>query len=315
MAKVRFLFSTDLHGSEVVWRKFLNSAKIFDLDALVISGDMTGKLIVPIYKQPDGTYKSTLFGEESVLKDSDLPEYEKKIRKLSYLPYRTTHEEAAKIQQDEDLREKIFERIQISVIKEWLSLVPQKVPSKCRVILTPGNDDVLAIDDLIRSDPNVTYGEEEVVSLDSEHEVACCGWSNPTPWHTPRECSEEELLQKLERTVAKVKNLETAVFCFHCPPYDSQIDVAPKLTEDLRPVYAHGKPLMIPVGSKSVRAVIEKYQPLISLHGHIHESSGYLRIGRTQCVNPGSEYGEGILRAYLVEVNGAKITRLQRVEG
>jgi len=276
---------------------------------------MTGKLIIPIYLQSDGTYKSTLFGEEYILKETDLPEYEKKIRKLSYLPYKTTHEEASKIDQDEDLREKIFEQLQIKVIKEWISLVPQKVPSKCRVILTPGNDDVLAIDDVIRGDPNVIYGEEEVLSLDDEHEVACCGWSNPTPWHTPRECSEEELLQKLERTVAKVKNLQTAVFCFHCPPYDSQIDQAPKLTEDLRPLYAHGKPIMIPVGSKSVRAVIEKYQPLISLHGHIHESSGYLRIGRTQCVNPGSEYGEGILRAYLVEVNGPKITRLQRVEG
>ena len=312
---MRFLFSTDLHGSEVVWRKFLNSAKIFDLDALVISGDMTGKLIIPVFKQPDGNYHSTLFGETSVLKESDLPEYEKKVRKLSYLPYRTTQEEAAKIADDEDLRERVFEQLQINVIKEWLNLVPQKVPAKCKVILTPGNDDVLAIDDVIRSNPNVTYGEEEVVSLDNEHEVACCGWSNPTPWHTPRECSEEQLLQKLERTVAKVKNLETAVFCFHCPPYDTQIDLAPKLTDDLRPVYAHGKPLMVPVGSKSVRAVIEKYQPLVALHGHIHESSGYVRIGRTQCVNPGSEYGEGIMRAYLVELDGPKITRLQRVEG
>jgi Icc-related predicted phosphoesterase len=298
-----------------VWRKFLNSAKIFDLDALVISGDMTGKLIIPIYTQPDGTYKSTLFGEDKILKEGDLPEYEKEIRKLSYLPYRTNAEEAARIDQDEDLREKVFERLQIQVIGEWLKLVPQKVPSKCRVILTPGNDDVLAIDDAIRADKNVTYGEEEVVALDEEHEVACCGWSTPTPWHTPRECSEEVLLEKLERTAAKVKNLETAVFCFHCPPYDSQIDYAPKLKEDLSPVYAHGKPLMVPVGSKSVRAVIEKYQPLIALHGHIHESSGYVRIGRTQCLNPGSEYGEGILRAYLVELHGSKITRLQRVEG
>jgi Icc-related predicted phosphoesterase len=276
---------------------------------------MTGKLIIPIFKQDDGTYKSTLFGERIVLKEKDLPEYEKRIRKLSYLPYQTTAEEAAKIEQDENLREKVFEQLQINVIGEWLRLVPEKVPKKCRVILTPGNDDVLAIDDVIRSDQNVTYGEEEVVSLDDEHEVACCGWSNPTPWHTPRECSEEDLMQKLERTVAKVKNLGTAVFCFHCPPYDSQIDLAPKLTDDLRPVYAHGKPIMIPVGSKAVRAAIEKYQPLISLHGHIHESSGYLRIGRTQSVNPGSEYGEGILRAYLVELNGSKITRLQRVEG
>ncbi len=315
MAKVRFLFSTDLHGSEVVWRKFLNSAKIFDLDALVISGDMTGKLIIPIYKQDDGTYKSALFGEEKVLKESDLPDYEKEVRKHSFLPYVTTREEASKIDQDENFREKIFEQLQINVIKKWLSLVPEKVPSKCRVILTPGNDDLLEIDEVIRSDPNVTYGEEEVVSLDEEHQVACCGWSTPTPWNTPRECSEEELLVKLERAVAKVKDFRTAVFCFHCPPYETQIDLAPKLTEDFTPVYAQGRPVMIPVGSKSVRKVIEKYQPLLALHGHIHESSGYVKIGRTQCLNPGSEYGEGILRAYLVELNGPKITRLQRVEG
>ena len=315
MVKVRFLFSTDLHGSEVVWRKFLNSAKMFKLDALVISGDMTGKMIVPIYKRPDGTYKATLFGEESILKEADLPEYEKNIRKVSYLPYRTTTEEAEKIEKDEELREKIFEQLQIKVIKEWLALVPEKVPKECRVILTPGNDDVLAIDDVIRADPNVMYGEEEVVALDNEHEVACCGWSNLTPWHTPRECPEDVLMQKLERTVAKVRTMETAVFCLHCPPYDSQIDMAAKLTEDLRPIYSHGRPLMVPVGSTSVRAIIEKCQPLISLHGHIHESSGHVKIGRTQCVNPGSEYGEGIMRAYLVELDGPKITRLQRVEG
>jgi Icc-related predicted phosphoesterase len=288
---------------------------MFKLDALVISGDMTGKLIVPIFKQPDGTYKATLFGEESILKEADLPEYEKNIRKVSYLPYRTTNEEAEKIASDEELRERIFEQLQIKVISEWLALVPNKVPKECRVILTPGNDDVLAIDDAIRSDKNVMYGEEEVVALDDEHEVACCGWSNLTPWHTPRECTEEVLMEKLERTVAKVKNLQTAVFCFHCPPYNSQIDMAPKLTEDLRPIYAHGRPVMVPVGSTSVRTIIEKYQPLIGLHGHIHESSGYVKIGRTQCVNPGSEYGEGIMRAYLVELDGPKITRLQRVEG
>lgn len=315
MAKVRFLFSTDLHGSETVWRKFLNSAKIFDLDALVISGDMTGKLIVPIFRQADGKYKSFLIGEEYVLTEPDLPEYEKKVRKMSYLPYKTTTEEANKIDQDEAFKEKIFEQLQIDVIKEWLSLVPQKVPQKCRVILTPGNDDLLAIDDFIRSDPHVIYGEEEVVALDDEHEVACCGWSTPTPWDTPRECSEEQLLKKLEATVAKVKNMSTAVFCFHCPPYDSQIDSAPKLTKDFTPVYSQGRPVMIPVGSKSVRQVIEKCQPLIALHGHIHESSGYIKIGRTQCVNPGSEYGEGILRAYLVELDGPKVKKLQRVEG
>ena len=314
MAKTRFLFATDLHGSETVWRKFLNSSKYFDLDALIISGDMTGKLIVPLIKRNDGDFDASLLGEDYVLNEPDLPGFEKKIRMLGYIPYRTTSEEARRMATDEDYREKVFEGQQIDVIRYWLTLIPDRVPKKCRVILTPGNDDVLAIDQVIRADSNVTYGEEEVVRLDEEHEVACCGWTNETPWHTPRETSEEELYRKLERTVSHITGFKTAVFCFHCPPHNAVIDMAPQLTSDLRPVYAQGRPVMIPVGSTSVRKIIEKYQPLITLHGHVHESPGFIKIGRTRCLNPGSEYGEGILRGYLVELNGEKITKLQRVE-
>lgn len=317
MAKVRFLFATDLHGNETVWRKFLNSSKKehFDLDALVISGDMTGKLIVPIIKRDDGKWNASLHAEDHVFDDSDIPAFEEKVRRVGYIPYRTTPAEAEELGRDEDRRERLFESMQVQIIKQWLSLIPDRVPKKCRVILTPGNDDVLAIDDVIRADKNAIYGEEEVVHLDNEHEVACCGWTNPTPWHTARETTEEKLLEKLERTVSEITNLETAVFCFHCPPFNTGlIDMAPKLTPDLRPVYAHGRPEMIPVGSTAVRSIIEKYQPLLTLHGHIHESPGFVNIGRTQCLNPGSEYGEGILRAFLVELDKNKITRLQRVE-
>jgi len=314
LTKVRFLFATDLHGSETVWRKFLNSSKHFNLDALVLSGDMTGKLIIPIIKQPDGTYASSLLGEDFQLKESDIPAYEEKVRRVSYIPYTTTPEEAAILEADKDKCEKLFETLQVQIIRKWLSLVPDRVPKTCKVILSPGNDDVFAIDDVIRKDPNVIFGEEEVVSLDPEHEVACCGWTNYTPWNSPRECSEEEMLQRLEKVVAQVKKLKTAVFCFHCPPYNAVIDMAPKLKPDFTPVYEGGHPVMIPVGCNAVRKIIEKYQPLIGLHGHIHESPGFIKIGRTPCLNPGSEYAEGILRAYLVEIDGDKIKKLQRVE-
>ena len=316
MAKVRFLFATDLHGSETVWRKFLNSAKYFNLDALVLSGDMTGKLIVPLVKREDGKYETSLFGEDQILTEAEVPSFEEKVRKVSYIPYRTSPQEAKEILSNEEKREKLFEGLQVQIIKLWLQLIPDRVPQNCKVILSPGNDDVFAIDDVIRNSPysNVIFGEEEVVCLDEEHEVACCGWTNPTPWHTSRECSEEELLERLEKVIAQIKNIQTAVFCFHCPPYNSIIDNAPKLTEDLKPVYASGSPVIIPVGSVSVRKTIEKYQPLICLHGHIHESAGFIKIGKTLCLNPGSEYGEGILRAYLVEIEGNKVKRLQKVE-
>ncbi len=315
MARTRFMFATDLHGSETVWRKFLNTAKMFDLDALILSGDMTGKLMVPIIKMPDGRYRAHLLDREYILTEDELEEFKKKVRMVSYLPYVTTPEEAERIGEDEEYREKLFEKLECEIVEYWLSLIPERVPPKCKVIISPGNDDKFAIDEVIKKCPYVTFGEEDVVDLDGEHEVLCFGWTNYTPFNSPRECSEEELEEKLERTVAKVKNLRTAIFCIHCPPYDCMLDNAPMVDENLRIVVIGGKVQTVHAGSKAVRKIIEKYQPLLSLHGHIHESPGFVKIGRTECLNPGSEYGEGIFKGYLVEVEGDRILKLRRVEG
>ena len=316
MAKTKFLFSTDFHGSETVWRKFLNAARIFDLDALVLSGDMTGKLMVPIIKRPDGLYDATLLGEKYILSEGEVPDFEKRCRMITYIPYRTTPEEVERIAEDGQYKEDVFERCECETIAHWLTLIPDRVPSGCRVIISPGNDDKLSIDDVIRADsnPQVIFGEEEVVRLDDEHEVLCFGWSNPTPFDSPRECSEEELEERLEQTVAKVKDVETAVFCIHVPPYNTFIDEAPMLEADLSVAVRGGHTHMVPVGSTAVRKIIEKYQPLLGLHGHIHESPGRIKLGRTECLNPGSEYGEGILKGFLVEIDGKKLTQLRRID-
>jgi len=315
MAKAKLMFATDLHGSETVWRKFLNSAKIYDLDALVLSGDMTGKIMVPIVKRDDGKYDSHLLARSYVLEESELEDYKKKVRMISYLPYVTTPEESKRIGEEEKYREDLFEKLECEIVDIWMKLIPDRVPKKCRIYISPGNDDKFAIDETIKKSPHVIFAEEDVVSLDDEHEVLCFGWSNPTPFDSPRECSEEELEQKLEAVVKKVRNFKTAIFCIHVPPYDSQLDVCPMLTKDLSVVISGGRPQMISVGSKAVRKIIEKYQPLLGLHGHIHESPGFVKIGRTECLNPGSEYAEGIFKGYLVEIDGPKIKRLQRIEG
>ena len=316
MAKTRFLFSTDFHGSETVWRKFLNAARYFDLDALVLSGDMTGKLMVPIIRQSDGRYKATLMNEDHVLTEEEIPAFKKKCRMITYIPYRTTPEEVERIANDDQYKEDLFERLECEIVEYWLTLIPDRVPEKCKVIISPGNDDKHSIDDVIRASSNsqVIFGEEEVVELDEQHEVLCFGWSNPTPFDSPRECSEEELEERLERTVAKVKNVETAVFCIHVPPYNTFIDQAPMLEDDLSVTVRAGHTHMVPVGSTAVRKIIEKYQPLLGLHGHIHESPGRIKLGRTECLNPGSEYGEGILKGFLVEIDDTKLTQLRRID-
>jgi hypothetical protein len=89
------------------------------------------------------------------------------------------------------------------------------------------------------------------------------------------------------------------------PPYKSNLDEAPELDENLRPKMA-GQALK-PVGSTAVREVIETNQPLLSLHGHIHEGRGVSRIGKTLCINPGSMYEQGTLLGALVRLGKHKI--------
>jgi len=316
LAKVTIVFASDFHGSEVVWRKFLNSAAMFKADWLIMGGDLTGKILTPIVLQPDGTYKADFLGQTEVVQSGQLEDIKRKVREQCYIPYVCDQREFETLNNaSQDEVEKIFAKLECETLKDWLELVPKKIPSGTKVLIHPGNDDKFELDDVIKSSPYVTYAEESVVNLDGEHEAACCGWSNPTPWNSPRECSEEDLMVKLEKMASQVRNVDRSVFCLHCPPYESQIDNAPQLNADFTPVMEGGRPKIIPVGSKSVRAIIEKYQPLLGMHGHIHECRGWMKIGRTQCMNPGSEYTEGILSAYLIEIDGQKIRKLQRVEG
>jgi len=308
------IFSSDFHGSDVVWRKFLNSASMFNANVLLMGGDMTSKVMVPIVREPEGGYTANFLGKEVKISEQGLPDLKKQIRQHCYLPYVCSKAEVEKLSRDQEYVEKVFEDLEVEMVKDWLSLIPKKAPD-VRVIIHPGNDDKFVLDDVLRNSPNIVFAEESVVRFDDRHEAACVGWSNPTPWHSPRECTEEQLLEKLEKTVSQLKSVETSCFCFHVPPYNSTIDMAPKLDATLRPVYEGGRPAFIPVGSKSVRRVIEKYQPLLGLHGHIHESPGLVKIGKTQCINPGSEYSEGILRAYIIELEDGKAKRLQRLEG
>ncbi len=316
MAKVRIVFASDFHGNELVWRKFLNSAKVFKADWLIMGGDITAKILTPIVLQPDGTYKADFLEQIHTIQPSKLQEFKTLVGDHCYIPYVCNEKEFETLKQaSQDEIEKIFAKLECVTLQNWLDMVPSRVPKETKVLLHPGNDDKFELDEVIKACPHVIYAEESVVDLDGEHEAACCGWANPTPWNSPRECSEDELMLKLEKLASQVKNVPNSLFCLHCPPFESQIDQAPLLDKNLRPVVEGGRTVIIPVGAKSVRAIIEKYQPLLGLHGHIHECRGWMNIGRTQCMNPGSEYTEGILSAYLIEIDGQKIRKLQRVEG
>jgi Icc-related predicted phosphoesterase len=199
-------------------------------------------------------------------------------------------------------------------LQSWLILAQQRLQGKgLRVILTPGNDDLFEVDDVLQRSPFVEAADGKIVVIDDRHEMLSLSWSNPTPWDTPRECSEEELAAKIHAQADQIQDMENAIFNIHVPPYGTGLDSAPELEEGTK--VKRGGTMFKSVGSTAVRDAIMEYQPLLTLHGHIHESRGMQKLGRTVSVNPGSSYSDGVLQGVLIDIENKKVKRYVPVTG
>ncbi len=299
---MKLYYATDIHGSEICWKKFISAGKFYEVDTLILGGDMTGKAIVPIIAQGNDRYKVTLLEQETILDGrEEVEKVVKTIHNRGYYPYVTDPEEVAEISSTPGRSDELFLSQALETVERWMAYAEEKLSGTgIRCYVCPGNDDMMEIDAVIAASKSVQLAEGRVVRLDDHHEMASTGWSNPTPWDTHREEPDEALLERIEAVISQVQDIPNAVFNLHPPPYGSGLDEAPELTEDLRPAYA-GRSL-IPVGSRAVLKVIEKYQPLVSLHGHIHEGKGTRKLRRTLCINPGSMYEQGILHGVVMEL-------------
>jgi Icc-related predicted phosphoesterase len=312
----RIFFSTDIHGSEPCFLKFINAADFYQADVLVLGGDITGKQIVTI-EQKDNSYQAYLFGQEWVANSpEELGKLESQIRSNGYYPYVVTLDEKAKLQANPSEVDALFSQVMTETVTHWVRLAEERLRgSSVKCFISPGNDDNFNLDKVLRDSDVVICPDGDIVDLDGVHTMASCGYANMTPWHCPRDLEEEELHLHLETILEKVPDKSNCIFNFHAPPYDSTLDIAPELDANLKSVMVGGQPHMISVGSKAVREMIEKYQPIAGLHGHIHECRGAVTIGRTLCVNPGSEYSEGILRGVLIHIADGKLLSYQFVAG
>jgi len=284
---------------------------------LMMCGDLTGKAIIPIVKSGKEEWYCSPWGhQERMHSEREVQDMMKKIRNQGYYPYVTTEEELDELKNNRNKVSELFVRLIKESMKRWLNMVETLVPKDVLVIVNPGNDDIPEIDEIIKNNQRVIYPLHQVVDLDSRHQMISCEWVNPTPWKTPRECPEEELAKKLEDEFKRVSDYKNLVCNFHAPPFNTHLDLAPKLDKNLKPVTRFGNPVSVHVGSVAVREVIEKYQPLLGLHGHIHESGGLDHIGRTLCLNPGSEYQSVLLKGWLVDLPRKETERLNcwRVE-
>jgi uncharacterized protein len=312
---MRIFFATDIHGSEVCWRKFLNSAAFYKADLVVLGGDVTGKAMVPITEH-NGYWQVTVRGETHRLETrEELDGIVTRIRNSGFYPAMVSPDELAVLGADPAAVDRRFSTEMLSSLDRWLDMADGKLRGgDVPCILNGGNDDIFEIDDVLESSPCVSFAEGKLLDLDG-FSLVSMGWTNPTPWDTYREAPEAQLAEKIEAVASQVPDMGRAIFNFHAPPYGTGLDEAPALDETLRPL--HGGAVMKPVGSTAVRDAILRHQPLLSVHGHIHESRGIKKMKRTLAINPGSVYGDGVLQGAVIDLDAkkAKVTRYLLVNG
>jgi uncharacterized protein len=312
---MKIFFATDIHGSEICWRKFLNAAAFYKADMVILGGDVTGKVMIPIVEH-NGYWLVTYRGQEIRIENREsLAEVEQQIRNRGSYPAVVSPDELQYLSKEEGEVDRRFSQEMMHSLDRWLDMADTKLKGgQIGCILNGGNDDIFEIDDMIESSPCVTFAEGKVLDLGGFSMVSM-GWTNPTPWDTFREAPEEELAGRIEAVAQHVPDMGRAIFNFHAPPYGTGLDEAPALDENLRPM--HGGAVMKPVGSKAVRDAIMQHQPMLSVHGHIHESRATKKMGRTLAINPGSVYGDGVLQGAVIELDPkkAKVSRYLMVNG
>jgi len=318
----RLYFATDIHGSERTYRKFINAGKFYEANVIVMGGDISGKLMIPIIKEGNGHYRATLQGSvHKLASDDDLKQLQERIGLLGFYSQIMGEEEYQELSAKPAAVSALFHKLARERLSAWVDLAETRLKGTgIRCFVTGGNDDDPEVLEAIQGEGRESFFacEGQVVQVDEHHTMASVGFSNPTPWKTPREIPDEKLAEIIEGMCTQVTDFSRCIFNFHVPPLDSTLDSCPKLdweTDPPTPIVSGGQIVFAGAGSPAVRSAIEKYQPMLGLHGHIHESQGIMKIGRTTCVNPGSEYGEGILRGCLITLGDGTVEGLQMTSG
>jgi uncharacterized protein len=312
----RLFYAGDVHGSRLCWKKFVNAAAHYPADVLVMGGDLTGKALVPIVREGDGGYTAEVIGERRTARTAEeLDQIQRAISSNGMYPLIVDPEEARALAADPGHREKALEQALLDELRLWVELADERLAqSDTRAYVIPGNDDPWEVDAVLASGTSVVACDETLERI-GPHELASFGYSNRTPWHTPRELDEDEIYARLKQLVDRLEEPGRAILNIHVPPYESSLDTAFEVGEDLHYVMKGGRPHEVPTGSPAVRQIIEETQPLLSLHGHIHESKGVTKIGRTVAINPGSDYGSGHLDGCLVHLEPDRVVNHYLVSG
>ncbi|MHB9096130.1 MAG: metallophosphoesterase family protein, partial [Eubacteriales bacterium] len=225
---VKIFFATDVHGSDVVFRKFINAGKFYKVEYLILGGDIMGKFLVPIMEE-NGLYRTNLQGiKETMNSQEELDKVIKKIENLGFYWVIVTPERLQELQNDPAEREKIINQLATQRVEKWLDIAEEKLKGtgiKC--FITGGNDDAPEVLQPLYNhvSEHVVASEAKLIEVGDGHTMIGLGYSNPTPWDTPREVSEERLEELIEECLKEVPDFSNCIFNFHVPPVDSTLDL------------------------------------------------------------------------------------------
>jgi len=315
--EVKIFFASDLHGSNVCFKKFVNGAQFYGADVLVLGGDLTGKAVIPIAEQEDGTFLAFQHGEQVRIKDkSELDEFVKRQGNIGFYPTVMSEAEYQALREDPEAQAALFKRLVLERVREWAEFATSKLKgTEIPLVAIPGNDDFPEIDDILTQAPHFDFHEMQVCEFKGGYQMLFCGGSTPTPWDTEREYTEEQFIARFAELIPQVTDMSRCIFNVHCPPIGTALDACPKLDKNLQVVYEMGLPAQIHAGCQTVLDVIKEHQPLLGLHGHIHEGRATINIGKTICINPGSVYPEGILQGAMITLRDGQVTRTNLTQG
>ena len=316
-SEVKMFFASDLHGSNVCFKKFINGAQFYGADVLVLGGDLTGKAVIPIAEQADGTFLAFQHGRSVKIDGkSELDEFVKRQGNMGFYPAVMSEAEYQRLRNDPEAQADLFKRLVLERVREWAALAEQKLKgTEIPLVAIPGNDDFAEIDEILTQSPRFDFHEMQVCEFMGGYQMLYCGGSTPTPWDTEREYTEAQYVTRFSELLPQVRDMSRCIFNVHVPPFGTTLDACPKLDENLQVVYEMGLPVQTHAGCQTLVDVIKEHQPLLGLHGHVHEGRAKINIGKTICINPGSVYPEGILQGAMITLQEGAVARVSLTQG
>src|SRR6201998_1123884 len=118
----KIFFATDIHGSEICWRKFLNAAAFYKADLVILGGDVTGKVMVPITSH-NGYWEVVFAGETLRLESKEeLEKIQTQIRNRGSYPAVMSPDELTHLSKEEGAVDERFSAEMLSSLDRWLDM-------------------------------------------------------------------------------------------------------------------------------------------------------------------------------------------------